>query len=150
MESDPAGFKHFLHQEGIKLSIIPRFVGNRFHIVFHIAFHLRGKLIVYLETVCRNATTLRLALLNDLKNEHIFLQLQALGILGKVVTGPWMQQLYDNSKSRTLKLLHTLIKTCLDNMKMLTRSPLLMLEISEDVGYFVISQPIFALITYCF
>ena len=31
-KGDPAGFKH---QEGIKLSIIPRFVGNRFHIVFH-------------------------------------------------------------------------------------------------------------------
>ena len=36
-KGDPAWFKHFLHQEGIKLSIIPRFVGNRFHIVFHLA-----------------------------------------------------------------------------------------------------------------
>ena len=76
-KGDPAGFKHFLHQEGIKLSIIPRFVGNRFHIVFHLAgvmFYLRDKLIVYLETMCRNETTLRLALLNDLKNKHILLQ----------------------------------------------------------------------------
>ena len=42
-----------------------------------------------------------------------------------------MQQLYDNSKITNLEV--TLyIKNCLDNLKMLTRSPLLMLEISED------------------
>ena len=38
-KGDPAGFKHLLHQECIKLSIIPRFVGNRFHIVFHLAVY---------------------------------------------------------------------------------------------------------------
>ena len=123
------GFKHFFHQEGIKQSIIPRFVGNRFHIVFHLAgviFYLRDKLIVYLETMCRNETTLRLPLLSDLKNKHILLQLQALGLLGKVITGLWMQQLYDNSKITNLEVT-PYIKTCLDNLKMLTRSPLLML-----------------------
>ena len=36
-KGNPAGFKHFLHQKGIKLSMIPRFVGNKFHIVFHLA-----------------------------------------------------------------------------------------------------------------
>ena len=74
--------------------------------MFHLAgviFYLRDKLIVYLETMCRNETTLRLALLNDLKNKHILLQLQALGLLGKVITGPWMQQLYDNSKITNLE-----------------------------------------------
>ena len=42
-----------------------------------------------------------------------------------------MQQLYDNSKITNLEV--TLyIKICLDNLKMFARSPLLMLEISED------------------
>ena len=103
--------------------------------MFHLAgviFYLRDKLIVYLETMCRNETTLHLVLLNDLlKNKHILLQLQALGLLGKVITGPWMQQLYDNSKITNLEVT-PYIKTCLDNLKMLTRSPLLMLEVSED------------------
>ena len=59
--------------------------------------------MVYLETMCRNETTLHLVLLNDLlKNKHILLQLQALGLLGKVITGSWMQQLYDNSKITNL------------------------------------------------
>ena len=42
-----------------------------------------------------------------------------------------MQQLYDNSKITNLEVT-PYIKTCLDNLKMLTRSPLLMLEIPED------------------
>ena len=94
-------------------------------------FDHKDKLIVHLETMCRNETTLRLALLNDLKNKHILLQLQALGLLGKVITGPWMQQFNDNSKITNLEVTPC-IKTCLDNLKLLTRSPLLMLEISED------------------
>ena len=44
-----------------------------------------------------------------------------------------MQQLYDNSKITNLEVT-PYIKTCLDNLKMLTRSPLLMLEISEDAS----------------
>ena len=48
-KGNPAGFKHFLHQKGIKLSIIPRFVGNRFHIVFHLA-----GVIFYLDSLSRN------------------------------------------------------------------------------------------------
>ena len=134
-KGDPAGFKNFLRQEGIKLSMIPRFVGNRFHIVFHLAgviFYLRDKLILYLETMCRNSTTLHLALLNDLKNKHILLQLQALGLLGKVVTGPWIQQLYDCSTITNLEVT-PYINTCLNNLKKLTTLPLLMLEVSEDV-----------------
>ena len=42
-----------------------------------------------------------------------------------------MQQLYDNSKITNLEVA-PYIKTSLDNLKILTRSPLLMLEISED------------------
>ena len=42
-----------------------------------------------------------------------------------------MQQLYDNSKITNLEV-NPYIKTCLDNLKILTGSPLLMLEISED------------------
>ena len=33
-KGDHAGFKHFLHQEGIKLSIIPRFIGTDFTLCF--------------------------------------------------------------------------------------------------------------------
>ena len=36
-KGDPGGFKQFLRQENIKPGIIVRYVGNRFHVVFHLA-----------------------------------------------------------------------------------------------------------------
>ena len=32
-KGDPAGFKHFLHQENIKPGVIVRYVGNRLHVL---------------------------------------------------------------------------------------------------------------------
>ena len=36
-KGDPAGFKQFMRQENIKPGIIVQYVGNRFHVVFHLA-----------------------------------------------------------------------------------------------------------------
>ena len=71
--------------------MIVRYVGNRFHVLFHlpgILYVLRDKLMLYLENVCHNTTTLRTALIQDLKNRTIAIELRALGLIGKLVTGP--------------------------------------------------------------
>ena len=63
-KGDPAGFKMFMRQENITPSVIVRYVGNRFHVLFHLAgilCVLRVKLMLYLENVCHNTTTLRTA-----------------------------------------------------------------------------------------
>ena len=54
---DPSGFKQFLRQHNIKPSIIIRYVGNRFHVMFHLA-GVREKLLIYLDKSCNNTTTL--------------------------------------------------------------------------------------------
>ena len=90
-KGDPSGFKQFLRQHNIKPSIIIQYVGNHFHIVFHLAgvlYYLREKLLLYLEKSCNNTTTVRTSLLKDLRNMNILLQLHARGITGKMVTGP--------------------------------------------------------------
>ena len=95
-KGDQAGFKEFMRQEYIRPGMIVRYVGNRYHVMFHLAavfFHLKEKLLKYLDNTCRCATGFRSALQKDLKNEQILLQLQALGLMEKLVTGPWMQQL---------------------------------------------------------
>ena len=54
-KDDPAGFKLFLRQNNIKSSIIVRYVGNRFHVMFHqagVLYYLQEKLLMYLENVC--------------------------------------------------------------------------------------------------
>ena len=56
-KGDPGGFKQFFRQENIKPGIIVRYVGNRFHVVFHLAgvlYYLREKILIYLDTSCRN------------------------------------------------------------------------------------------------
>ena len=34
---DPSGFKQFMRQENIKSALFVRYVGNRFHVLFHLA-----------------------------------------------------------------------------------------------------------------
>ena len=94
-----------MRQENIKPGIIVQYVGNRFHVVFHLAgvlYYLGEKLLTYLDSACHNTTSLLSALQKDLRNNKLLLQLQALGIIGKLVTGPWMQQLYANKKITNL------------------------------------------------
>ena len=70
-KGDPSGFKFFLRQNGLKAGVILRYVGNRFHVIFHLAgvvFNLCDKLCLYLETICHNKPSLRSALLKDLRN----------------------------------------------------------------------------------
>ena len=80
---DPNGFSLFLQQHGLKLNYFPRYVGNRFNILFHNAgliFLQRDKLVEYLSTGCNCKTQLRTATLADMQNPDILLQLQALGM----------------------------------------------------------------------
>ena len=134
-KGDPAGFKQFLRQEGIRRGIIARYVGNRFHIVFHSAgvlYHLRKKLSLYLDTFCHNTTSLRSALQKDIKNDHLFLQLQALGLIGKLVTGPWMKHLYGNQQLSNLDSIPR-VQLCLKNLCTFKDSPMQILESNSDV-----------------
>ena len=52
--------------------------------------YLRDKVLIYLDTSCHNTTSLQSALQKDLRNDKLLLQLQAFGIIGKLVIGPWI------------------------------------------------------------
>ena len=102
--------------------------------MFHqagVLYYLQEKLLMYLENVCNSKTTLRTALIKDLRNNKILLQLRALGLIGKLVTGPWMHQLYTNQAITNLES-STFIKTCLQNLNALKESPLLALQVKTD------------------
>ena len=134
-KGDPAGFKQFMRQAKIKPGIIVRYVGNWFHFVFHLAgvfYYLREKLLNYLDSACRNTTSLRSASQKDLRNNKLLLQLQTLGIIGKLITGPWMQQLYANQKITNLDSI-PYVKTCLQNLHRLKNCPQLVFDTKNDV-----------------
>ena len=134
-KGDPAGFKMFMRQENIKPSMIVRYVGNRFHVLFHLAgvlYLLRDKLMMYLENVCHNTTTLRTALIQDLKNRTIILELRALGLIGKLVTRPWMKHFYASQHMTNLDIVPA-INMCMNNLNLLRANPSIALIIKTDI-----------------
>ena len=74
VKGDPAGFKQFLMQEGIRHAIFAQIYGKS--ILHSISFSrcavpFKKEYLLYLDTVCRNATSLRSALQKDIKNNTI-------------------------------------------------------------------------------
>ena len=135
-KGDPAGFKQFMRQENIKPGIIVQYEGNRFHVVLHLAgdfYYLREMLLTYLDSACRNTTSLCSVLQKDLRNNKLLLQMLALTIhVGKSITGPWMQQLYANQKITNLDSI-PYVKTCLQNLYLLRNCPQLVFDMKNDV-----------------
>ena len=116
---DPAGFKHFLKSNDIMPSMITRYVGNRIHVLFHLAgtiYYLREKLLMYLRTSCNCNTAFRTALLKDLSSPYVQLQLKALGLLGKLLTGPWMTVLYCNKSALSNLEVVPILKGCMEKV----------------------------------
>ena len=135
-KGDPAGFKHFVHQENIKPGVIVRYVGNRFHVLFYLSgifFQLKDKLLNYLQSMCLNNTTLRTSLIKDLQNNGILIQLRVLGLIGKVITGPWMKIFYCNNEGKSILEVVSILKASVNRLQYLVNTPELFLTTSEDL-----------------
>ena len=94
---DPSGFKQHMIQNNIAFSLVPRYVGNRLHILFQLAgvfYCFRDCFNEYLCKYCPVSNGLRGALIKDIQNLEIVCQLQVLGLYGKLLTGPWMTNFY--------------------------------------------------------
>ncbi|XP_035828213.1 uncharacterized protein LOC118478527 [Aplysia californica] len=102
-KGDPGAFKNFLKEHGLPLSTFPRYIGNRFHVLFHSAgaIYLHQTLLLkYLKYSCNNSTGLKSSAVEDLQNPSILLHLQVLGLWGKLLTGPWMAVFYTEDSKR--------------------------------------------------
>ena len=112
-----------------------RYVGNRLHVLFHLAgifFFLRGKLLHYLKYICNNRTSLRTALKKDLENDAIVVQLRALDLLGKLLSGPWMQRFYANKEHLTNLEIIPIVKSCIQTLTAIRELRLLTLHAETD------------------
>ena len=102
-KGDPHGFKLHLKSQKIPCKMIPRYVGNRLHILFELAgvyFCFRETLLNYLCHFCPVTNGLRTSLIKDYQNKDILEQLQVVGLFGKLLTGPWMTLAYTDSDSK--------------------------------------------------
>ncbi|KAK6177160.1 hypothetical protein SNE40_015317 [Patella caerulea] len=100
-KGDPQGMKTFLSKHDLGRGFLPRYRGNRLHIVFHIA----GKLFTHhalFATFLKSGTSLgglRSGLLQDFESSLAKVELQVLGLLGKMLTGPWMSSFYTSHQN---------------------------------------------------
>ena len=139
---DPAGLKQFLKKEGIHSGTIRRYVGNRFHLIFHMAgitFYIRNIFIKFLQESSKNA--LKTALLPDLQNPKILVQLRVLGLFGKVLTGPWMRIFYSNKEHLAHLNSIQLVERALSALESYEESPLEILKATSDVFGNIIPEP---------
>ena len=102
-KGDPKGFTTFLDDHHLPRGIMPRYRGNRLHILFHIC----GKFIEHYDLFLKFLTTgtvswggLQASIRSDFANETAKLRLQVLGLLGKLLSGPWMQKFYTSAESQ--------------------------------------------------
>ena len=101
-KGDPRGFVTFLQNENLPRGILPRYRGNRLHILFRIC----GILIQHYEkfkTFLQKGTAcggLRNSLLNDFSSDIGHVEMQVLGLLGKLLSGPWMKCFYRNAEDQ--------------------------------------------------
>lgn len=132
---DPSSFQSFMKLKGISPDLLPRFVGNRFHILFKLAgsvLYLVDPLLEYLEKWCP-AAKLSHALLSDLSTDEAKLQLQAIGIFGKVLTGPWMTHIYGNEENLHHLDMRLLFRKVLQSLHQYKEEPTSILTDSVDV-----------------
>ena len=131
---DPKGFKQFLRDEKISSRIV-RYVGNRIHVLFHlggIIFMLQAKLIVYLTSKC-SLKEFSKDIAADLRNPAILLHLRALGLLGKLVTGPWMTVLYGNKQNLSNLELVPILQGAVSKLKSVAADPPSALSLKVDI-----------------
>ncbi|XP_070181627.1 uncharacterized protein [Littorina saxatilis] len=96
-KGDPKGFKVFLEDHSLPKGLLPRYRGNRLHILFHTC----GVLVQHYDLIRDFLATgvvscggLRDSLFHDFTSETGILELCALGLFGKLLTGPWMTKFY--------------------------------------------------------
>ena len=132
---DPSSFNCFMKMYDISPTLLPRFVGNRFHIVFKLAgsvHHLTQMLIEYIEKWCACNSTLPKALLKDLQCSEGQAQLKALGLMGKLLTGPWMQVVYSNVENIHHLEMSAYFQTVINSLKQVKETPQMVLTMKTD------------------
>ncbi|GFR66542.1 39S ribosomal protein L46, mitochondrial [Elysia marginata] len=130
---DPLGFKNLLRQHDLPMGTFVRYVGNRLHIMFHLAGILmthHAMLLAFTEDQCTAGGLLRSSIMKDLKNEKIMVQVWALGVCGKVFSGPWMTRFYSSQMSNLEMGPH--VQQCVKNMETWLENPNLLLQPTED------------------
>ena len=99
-KGDPKGFKVFLSDNNLPKGYIPRYRGNRLHVLFHICGKLHHSHSLFLDFFTKGNVScggLQGSIRKDFASITGRLQMQCIGLLGKHLSGPWMQVFYTSA-----------------------------------------------------
>ena len=91
-----------LASEHLPRGFIPRYRGNRLHILFSICrkYHKKYDAILsFLQSVTVACRGLTAAIANDFASVTAKCELHVVGLFGKLFTGPWMKKFYISAES---------------------------------------------------
>ena len=153
-KGDPRGFENFLDENHLPKGLIPRYVGNRLHVLFltcSLFVKHHALLLKFFSTSPVTCGRLTDSLAADFSNETAKKELCVLGLLGKKLTGPWMKKFYVPAES---KLTHIQgidevkkVITCLEEAR---DSPLSVLTTKSDFFGNSINDDVFdAIVSFC-
>lgn len=127
--------KAFIKKQGLPLSQITRFQGNRLHIIFHLGatyfpiFAQCKQFVSGLQST--NETVSRLQILYT--EEAAIIELQVLGIIGKLFSGPWMSTFYTSLETQNDPIdTMNIVKGVIDKVKVLSEDPTSIFSCVED------------------
>lgn len=134
-KGDPRGFVAFLRKNGQKLSLIPRYRGNRLHILFKTCqvFVQHGPLLEKFFKTGTACPKLRDAINKDFNSPEARIQFVALAVVGEVLSAPWMKAFY-RSPEEQLSYSDAIVqvKEVLQRLKAVD-DPLVLLSCSADL-----------------
>ena len=135
-KGDPKGFTTFLDDKKLPRGILPWYRGNRLHILFRICGKLMEHHPLFLEflTTCNfKCGGLQAALLSDFSNNIAEMEMQVLGLIGKLLSGPWMKMFYI-SADKQIKHIEgiAVIRNVVIDLKESCKNPLGILERDND------------------
>ena len=83
-------------EDALKSVLFHRFVGNRFHVYFlncALLYHYSAPMTDFFTDIHTPTNVVQSCVRNSLQMEGMRVTLRAMGIIGKLVTGPWMRML---------------------------------------------------------
>ena len=120
---DPKGVISLLTKEQLNLKFIPRYVGNRFNVLFELALVFichQDMFLKYLENECP-CKQIRAALLQDYNNQIICTQLLALAFLAKIIVHPYTATVYGGNLTNLESIPY--LQMCVDKIRHFIKNP---------------------------
>jgi len=125
-KGDPRGFISFLNRHNLPRCILPRYRGNRLHVLYAISAVLIEHYDLFVDFFKSEIHCGKLpsSFLQDFTDETAKMELHVLGLLGKTLSGPWLKLFYTSAENQINHVEGIqVVRLVLHNLKVAAESP---------------------------